>query len=106
LQKRKKLEILLGSIKRKKQLLEIRSKPLKDKEKHSDDFKKTFFRGIPFRSKPRNGLSRDIWKSAKGAFFSETKNENCEESIPLIFFGTEFRSHTAGKREKTAITRL
>ncbi len=34
------------TIERKKRLLKTCSKPFKDKEKHSDDFKKTFFCGI------------------------------------------------------------
>jgi hypothetical protein len=43
-------------IKRKGKPLETCSKPFKDKEKHMDDFLKTFFRGIAFHSEPRNGL--------------------------------------------------
>ncbi len=68
---RKTLKISFLTIKRKKFILETRSKLSKEKEKNIRMiFKKHFFAEFFFRSEPQNGLFQDIRNSAKGALFS------------------------------------
>ncbi len=85
-----------------KKLLET-LQPVKDKEKHSDDFKNIF----SLNSVMNLGMGNyEIHRIPRKGHFFPRNNENRYESIPRNFFGTEFRWKTAGKRAEAVITRL